>query len=139
MNVPASADAEAAVPRPRAPERVPGGCTGFHGLFCCEGRGFAIIWSCAFGTVADPVPRTAAATATAKVSPAQEAPAACGRRGKESDMTANTLASGNSRFLPALAAALIGLGVIILAGHVQAHALHEAAHDVRHATGFPCH
>ncbi len=54
-------------------------------------------------------------------------------------MTANTLASGNSRFLPALAAALIGLGVIILAGHVQAHALHEAAHDVRHATGFPCH
>ena len=30
-------------------------------------------------------------------------------------------------------------GVISLAGHVQASALHDAAHDVRHATGFPCH
>ena len=36
-------------------------------------------------------------------------------------------------------AALIGLGIVTLAGHVQASALHDAAHDVRHATGFPCH
>lgn len=36
-------------------------------------------------------------------------------------------------------AALIGLGLVTLAGHVQASALHDAAHDVRHATGFPCH
>lgn len=33
----------------------------------------------------------------------------------------------------------LGLGVLFLAGHVQASALHDAAHDVRHATGFPCH
>lgn len=36
-------------------------------------------------------------------------------------------------------AAMLGLGVIFVVGHVQAHTLHEAAHDVRHATGFPCH
>ncbi|SPJ23011.1 CbtB domain-containing protein [Palleronia abyssalis] len=35
--------------------------------------------------------------------------------------------------------ALFGLVLIVLAGHVQADALHAAAHDVRHATGFPCH
>jgi cobalt transporter subunit CbtB len=36
-------------------------------------------------------------------------------------------------------AVLIGMVLIVLAGHVQADALHAAAHDVRHATGFPCH
>lgn len=36
-------------------------------------------------------------------------------------------------------AALIGLGIVVLTGHVQAATLHDAAHDVRHATGFPCH
>ena len=35
--------------------------------------------------------------------------------------------------------ALIGVATIAIAGHVQATALHDAAHDVRHATGFPCH
>lgn len=38
-----------------------------------------------------------------------------------------------------IAAGLIGLAAITLAGHVQVDALHDAAHDVRHATGFPCH
>ncbi|MHA6346907.1 CbtB domain-containing protein [Roseivivax sp. CAU 1761] len=41
--------------------------------------------------------------------------------------------------IPAIAAALIGLGVIVAAGHLQAGPLHDAAHDMRHATGFPCH
>ncbi|MFC3119498.1 CbtB domain-containing protein [Jhaorihella thermophila] len=54
-------------------------------------------------------------------------------------MTTKTLASANARFLPALFAAVLGLGIITLTGHVQAQALHDAAHDVRHATGFPCH
>lgn len=44
-----------------------------------------------------------------------------------------------SQTLSILAAGLIGLGVIAVAGHVQASTLHDAAHDVRHATGFPCH
>ena len=34
---------------------------------------------------------------------------------------------------------ILGVGVIAVTGHVQAAALHDAAHDVRHATGFPCH
>ena len=41
--------------------------------------------------------------------------------------------------LPIVAAAIVGLGLIFVVGHVQAHGLHEVAHDVRHATGFPCH
>jgi|TARA_B110000908_G_scaffold160629_1_gene204040 cobalt transporter subunit CbtB len=36
-------------------------------------------------------------------------------------------------------AMIIGVGIIAVTGHVQAAALHDAAHDVRHATGFPCH
>ena len=35
--------------------------------------------------------------------------------------------------------AFLGLAIVYLVGHVQASALHAAAHDVRHATGFPCH
>ena len=35
--------------------------------------------------------------------------------------------------------ALIGVAIISVTGHVQATTLHDAAHDVRHATGFPCH
>ncbi|MEM7071036.1 MAG: CbtB domain-containing protein [Pseudomonadota bacterium] len=33
----------------------------------------------------------------------------------------------------------LGVIMIALAGHAQAHILHEAAHDVRHMMGFPCH
>lgn len=36
-------------------------------------------------------------------------------------------------------AAVLGIAIISVTGHVQAGALHDAAHDVRHATGFPCH
>jgi cobalt transporter subunit CbtB len=35
--------------------------------------------------------------------------------------------------------ALMGLVILVVAGHAQSATLHEAAHDVRHATGFPCH
>ena len=38
-----------------------------------------------------------------------------------------------------VALALTGLAIIYMSGHAQALALHDAAHDVRHATGFPCH
>ena len=44
-----------------------------------------------------------------------------------------------SRMLPLIFAASLGVAIIALAGHVQASALHDAAHDVRHATGCPCH
>jgi len=35
--------------------------------------------------------------------------------------------------------ALIGGTVLFVAGYAQSAALHDAAHDIRHATGFPCH
>jgi cobalt transporter subunit CbtB len=38
-----------------------------------------------------------------------------------------------------LFAALLGFGIVFLAGHAQSSALHDAAHDIRHGTGFPCH
>ncbi len=44
-----------------------------------------------------------------------------------------------STILPALASLVLGFGIVTVAGHVQAATLHDAAHDVRHATGFPCH
>ncbi len=50
-----------------------------------------------------------------------------------------TLAAGKSELLPIFLAALLGAAIVFVTGHVQATALHTAAHDVRHATGFPCH
>lgn len=50
-----------------------------------------------------------------------------------------TTADIRSGLLPIVAAALIGLSLIAVAGHVQSSALHNSAHDTRHATGFPCH
>ena len=55
-------------------------------------------------------------------------------------MTTQTIkAAAGARLLPAVLAGFIGLALITISGHVQATALHDAAHDVRHATGFPCH
>jgi cobalt transporter subunit CbtB len=50
-----------------------------------------------------------------------------------------TLTAAKSSLPQILAAALLGLAILFVVGHVQAGALHAAAHDVRHATGFPCH
>lgn len=54
-------------------------------------------------------------------------------------MTTLTQSRSGLSALPVVFAAVLGLAVITLTGHVQAAALHDAAHDVRHATGFPCH
>ncbi len=45
----------------------------------------------------------------------------------------------SSLILSALFAAALGGTMLLLAGHAQSATLHDAAHDVRHATGFPCH
>lgn len=37
------------------------------------------------------------------------------------------------------AALCFGIAIIVVAGHAQASSLHDAAHDTRHAAGFPCH
>ena len=41
--------------------------------------------------------------------------------------------------LSVLGMALLGLTIVFAAGHATSATLHDAAHDVRHATGFPCH
>ncbi len=57
-------------------------------------------------------------------------------------MTTQTLKTTSVLQSNLLASALflaLGVGIVFVSGHVQAAALHDAAHDVRHATGFPCH
>lgn len=51
----------------------------------------------------------------------------------------STQTKSGSALLAIIGAAFIGLTLITIAGHVQANTLHDAAHDTRHATGFPCH
>jgi len=41
--------------------------------------------------------------------------------------------------IPALLAALLGLFVIWGVGFAGPSVIHAAAHDARHANGFPCH
>ena len=56
-------------------------------------------------------------------------------------MNTTTAAScAETRPWPAIAlAAMFGATLIFFAGLAQSETLHDAAHDVRHATGFPCH
>ena len=46
---------------------------------------------------------------------------------------------GSTNLVAIALCAFIGLAIVTLAGHVQTAALHGAAHDTRHAAGFPCH
>ena len=61
------------------------------------------------------------------------------RRQRRKDMTALVQSASRSTALPAIAALVIGLGIVTIAGFAHASALHDSAHDVRHADGFPCH
>jgi cobalt transporter subunit CbtB len=55
-------------------------------------------------------------------------------------MTTTTLTQAAiSPLAQILMVAVLGLGILFVAGHAQSATLHDAAHDVRHATGFPCH
>jgi len=58
------------------------------------------------------------------------------------DMTTSTKTTSvttSSALLSVLGMVALGLTLLFAAGHAQSAALHDAAHDVRHATGFPCH
>ncbi len=48
-------------------------------------------------------------------------------------------ATGRSRLIASLGAAVIGLALLYLAGFTQADALHDGTHDARHSATFPCH
>lgn len=56
------------------------------------------------------------------------------------NMTTTIRATDRSQALMAvLFVAVFGAALLFVAGHLQTASLHDAAHDVRHATGFPCH
>jgi cobalt transporter subunit CbtB len=60
--------------------------------------------------------------------------------GKETHMTTLTQTNSVAGSIPAILGAFaIGLAVIFAAGFAGAGVLHDAAHDTRHASGFPCH
>ena len=44
-----------------------------------------------------------------------------------------------SQLLAYIAVIFLGFSILAVAGHAQSPSLHGAAHDTRHATGFPCH
>ena len=56
-------------------------------------------------------------------------------------MTTTTTASvrTGSALLPILFVAALGAATVFLSGLAHSQTLHDAAHDVRHASGFPCH
>lgn len=54
-------------------------------------------------------------------------------------MTTTSSVKTTSAFASVLFMVVLGATVLFAAGHAQSAALHDAAHDVRHATGFPCH
>ena len=56
-------------------------------------------------------------------------------------MTAQTQSRvlGSTNLVAIALCAFIGLAIVTLAGHAQTSGLHDAAHDTRHAAGFPCH
>ncbi|MHA3979499.1 CbtB domain-containing protein [Halovulum sp. GXIMD14794] len=56
-------------------------------------------------------------------------------------MTTQTSAAARplSQVLPIVAIIALGFGLLFVAGHAQSTVLHDAAHDMRHANGFPCH
>ena len=53
--------------------------------------------------------------------------------------TLNQTTTTSTSLMSVLFVALLGGTILFAAGHSQSQTLHDAAHDVRHATGFPCH
>ncbi|MBF6569417.1 MAG: CbtB-domain containing protein [Candidatus Binataceae bacterium] len=45
----------------------------------------------------------------------------------------------SARIVSAALAILLGGAILFVAGFSSNNFVHAAAHDVRHATGFPCH
>ena len=52
-------------------------------------------------------------------------------------MTTRTIARSDSGLATILFVAFLGVGLVFAAGF--ANAVHDTAHDTRHAIGFPCH
>ena len=48
-------------------------------------------------------------------------------------------AEGAVARVPALVTLAFGLAILFCVGFLQVSAVHNGAHDTRHANGFPCH
>ena len=66
---------------------------------------------------------------------------AVGCDGTETKMNAlnQTSAKTTTVLTSVLFVAMLGVTTLFLTGFAQSQTLHDAAHDVRHSTGFPCH
>ena len=65
---------------------------------------------------------------------------AVGCDGKGADMNATlTQAKTTSSLLSIVFVAFFGASLVFLSGFAHSQTLHDAAHDMRHSTGFPCH
>ena len=53
--------------------------------------------------------------------------------------TSTRASEKTTALLSVLGMLMLGMVILLAAGHAQSATLHDAAHDVRHATGFPCH
>jgi cobalt transporter subunit CbtB len=51
----------------------------------------------------------------------------------------DTVAHATSQTIPAIAAILLGVLFLLGTGFIPVEAVHNAAHDTRHAFAFPCH
>lgn len=45
----------------------------------------------------------------------------------------------NQHLLSAVICALLGFAILIVVGFSPIEVIHNATHDTRHSTGFPCH
>ncbi len=53
--------------------------------------------------------------------------------------TTHAVAKTDSSIITIAFVAFMGLGLLFVSGLASAAGLHDSAHDVRHASGFPCH
>ena len=50
-----------------------------------------------------------------------------------------TSAKTSTNLMSIVFVAMIGATLVFVAGFAHSQTLHDAAHDMRHSTGFPCH
>lgn len=53
--------------------------------------------------------------------------------------TASSGVIAKSNVFAAIATLTVGIGILFVVGFLQTPVAHNAAHDTRHANGFPCH
>ena len=57
----------------------------------------------------------------------------------QSTQTRTTATAADSTLVAIVVAAMLGAGLLFVAGFANAEVLHAAAHDGRHSVSFPCH